>query len=214
MTAARTERALPISTTTETTICSTGRRGITRSIRPFNNVFRNDGAGRFADVTKRSGIPQKRTWPTRGVLTFDMDGDGDLDLFCVTNYQGSRDPSGERNELYRNVGNMKFVPVQTGAAVTAPCGQGATDVDYDGDGDIDIIAANRTGPPNVLNNDGKGNFRLVRPASIGIRHRAADGITMGDIDNDGDLDLLLAENDVGHVYSNLGSRQVPIPAEF
>lgn len=170
----------------------------------FNNVFRNNGKGRFKDVTKASGIPLKQTSPTRAVLTFDMDGDGDLDLFCVTNYRGSKDPPGEFNELYRNEGNLKFVRVNRGAAIRAPCGQGATDADYDGDGDIDILAANRTGPVNILNNDGKGNFRLVPPKSIGIRHRGGDGITAGDIDNDGDLDLILAGNDVGHLYRNTG----------
>ena len=45
---------------------------------------------------------------------------------------------------------------------------------------------------NILKNDGNGNFMLTDPASIGIRHTAPDGITTADIDNDGDLDLLLA----------------------
>jgi hypothetical protein len=170
----------------------------------FNNVFRNDGKGQFEDVTRVSGIPLDRTWPTRSVLTFDMDNDGDLDLFCVTNYQGSKDPPGELNELYRNEGGLRFVAIDDDPALTAPCGQGATDADFDGDGDIDIIAANRTGPVNVLRNDGRGRFELVPPESIGIRHRAPDGITMGDVDNDGDLDMVLAGDDAGHLYSNDG----------
>ncbi|MDP6445260.1 MAG: CRTAC1 family protein [Pirellulaceae bacterium] len=169
----------------------------------FNNLFRNDGE-RFADVTKTSGIPSDRTWPTRGVIAFDMDGDGDLDLFGVTNYQGSRDPPGELNELYRNEGGFHFTPVNSGEALTAPCGQGVTDTDFDGDGDIDLIAANRTGPVNILRNNGRGVFKLTPPASIGIRHRAADGVTMGDVDNDGDLDMILAGADVGHLYINGG----------
>lgn len=169
-----------------------------------NNIFRNDGAGRFADVTKAAGIPLDRTWPTRAVLAFDMDGDGDLDLFCVTNYQGSEDPPDERNEVYRNDGSMKFSSIDVGALVTAPCGQGAIDTDWDGDGDVDVIAANRTGDMNILRNDGAGNFTIVKPATIGIHHRARDGISTADVDNDGDLDLLLASDNVGHLYLNNG----------
>jgi len=167
-----------------------------------NNIFRNDGRGRFLDVTARSSIPPERRWPTRGVLTFDMDRDGDLDLFCVTNYQGSADPSDERNEVYRNDGGLKFQPIRGGDLFRVPCGQGATDTDFDGD--IDVIAANRTGPVNVLRNDGTGNFTRVDPKSIGIRHRAGDGISMADVDNDGDLDMMLASGNVGHLYLNRG----------
>ncbi len=134
-----------------------------------------------------------------------MDRDGDLDLFGVSNYQGSEDPPDERNEIYRNEGNFKFTSITSGDLYTAPVGQGATDTDYDGDGDIDVLAANRTGPVNILTNDGNGNFTLTDPVSIGIRHKAPDGITSADVDNDGDSDLLLAgSGGKGHLYFNNG----------
>ena len=169
----------------------------------MNNLFRNNGAGIFTEVTAVSGIPD-RDWPTRGVIAFDMDGDGDLDLFCVTNYQGSADPSGEKNEVYRNEGNLQFTPINSGILYTAPVGQGATDTDYDGDGDIDVWAGNRTGPVNILQNDGSGNFTLIDPTSIGITEEARDGITMGDIDNDGDLDMVFGSDPKGFLYRNNG----------
>lgn len=169
-----------------------------------NNIFRNDGRGYFTDVTAESGTPAQAKRPTRAVLAFDMDSDGDLDLFAVTNYKGSEDPPGERNEVYRNVGDMRFEPAACETLAVAPAGQGAIDTDYDGDGDIDIIAANRTGPVNILRNEDRGVFTAVAPESIGIRHRAEDGISAGDLDNDGDLDLVLAGDDYGHVYLNQG----------
>ena len=165
-------------------------------------VYQNDGRGYFRDGSAAAGIPLDRRWPTRGVCTFDMDGDGDLDIFCVTNYQGSKDPAGEQNELYRNDGNLRFTAITTGALVTAPCGQGAIDTDFDGDGDVDIIAANRTGEVNVLRNDGRGTFTAVTPAVLGLRHRAGDGISAADVNTDGRLDLVLATSDVGHLYLN------------
>ena len=168
-----------------------------------NDVFRNDGNGHFVEVKPRA--IESRQEATRAFISFDMDRDGDLDLFGVSNYQGTADPPDERNEIYHNEGNFTFTSITTGDLYTAPVGQGATDTDYDGDGDIDVLAANRTGPVNILTNDGSGSFVLTNPASIGIRHQAQDGITTADADNDGDLDLLLAGSDgQGHLYFNDG----------
>ena len=170
-----------------------------------NQIKRNDGKGKFTDVTDAAGIPRDRKEPTRGVIAFDMDDDGDLDIFCVSGAWGSKkDRPGEKNEVYRNDGKMKFTPITTGSLVTCPAGQGATDTDLDGDGDIDVIAANRTGPVNILINDGAGKFKLIKPESLGIKHPAKDGATTADVDNDGDLDLLLAGDDYGHLYLNNG----------
>ena len=160
-----------------------------------NRIYRNTGIGMFEDVTLVSGLPA-REWATRGVVAFDMDNDGDLDLFAVNGYRGSGDPVDERNEVYRNDGNMTFTAIDSGLLFTAPAGQGATDVDYDGDGDIDILAANREGDVNILNNNGAGDFSLIPPADIGISHQAEDGITTADINNDGRLDLLIGK----HLY--------------
>ncbi|MDA1305564.1 MAG: Ig-like domain-containing protein, partial [Nitrospirae bacterium] len=169
-----------------------------------NRVYRNNGTGTFADMTSGSGLPTQE-WETRGVTAFDMDQDGDLDLFAVTGFQGTNDPSGERNEVYRNDGNFNFTSIQTGTLYTAPAGQGVTDVDYDGDGDIDLWAANRTGDVNILRNNGDGSFTLVDPSTLGITHRARDGITFADFNNDGALDVLLADfyylNDGDNTYT-------------
>ncbi len=172
-----------------------------------NDVFRNDG-GTFTRVTPSAIL--SRSEGTRGVVTFDMDGDGDLDIFAVNGWLGSGDPSGERNELYRNDGGLQFTEITSGAAYTAPSGQGVTDVDYDGDGDIDLMTGNRDGDLVILNNDGTGTFSLVDPDTIGITHRAFGGVTMADIDDDSDLDALLVGLDssgdtVGHLYRNLGA---------
>ena len=171
-----------------------------------NDVYRNDG-GTFTDVTPTA--MRDRREPTRGVALFDMDRDGDLDAFAVSGWLGSGDPPGERNELYRNDGDMRFSPIDDEAAVTASAGQGVTDTDFDGDGDVDLIAANREGDLVMLRNRGDG-FTTVDPASVGIFHRAYGGATTADIDSDGDLDLLLVGLDaagetVGHLYRNVGA---------
>jgi len=174
-----------------------------------NNIFRNDGNGYFTDLT--AGTPLfTQQFPTRGVLTFDMDRDGDLDLLAITNYQGSNDPPGEKNELYRNDGNFVFTALTIGALVDAPAGQGATDTDYDNDGDIDIFAGNRNGDLNILNNNGVGVFTLISPTTIGINHKGREGVSVGDVNNDGFIDLLLSDYDelaksaMEHLYINNG----------
>ena len=168
-----------------------------------NNIYKNIGGGYFENVTPP--VLKRRTEKTRAVNCFDMDNDGDLDLYCITGYLGTSDPPNQYNEVYINEGDFRFKAVQVGDLYSCPAGQGAIDTDFDGDGDIDIIAANRTGDVNILRNDGKGHFNLVLPESIGIQHQAQDGITTADIDNDGDLDILLAMDNVGVLYVNLGN---------
>jgi hypothetical protein len=175
----------------------------TPTIPGINNIYRNNGNGTFTDVTASSGIPV-REWQTRATVAFDLDNDGDLDLFAVTDYLGTDDPPGDRNEVYRNDGALQFTAINSGALFEAPAGQGATDTDFDNDGDIDIFAANRTGDMNILRNDGNGVFTRLAPAGLGITHRAEDGITSADVDNDGDLDLLLARDDSATLYRNNG----------
>ena len=181
-----------------------------------NNIFRNNGQGFFTDVTP-AGMAT-RAEATRGMVTFDMDRDGDLDIFAVSGFLGSDDPAGERNELYRNDGNLQFTAITSGAAYNAEAGQGVTDTDYDGDGDIDLIASNRTGRLAVLRNDG-GVFTQVTAAALGIDRDAASGITMADIDTDGDQDMLLVDLDasderVGYLYRNNGGGTFTRVQEF
>jgi enediyne biosynthesis protein E4 len=183
-----------------------GTTDSTLNTRAINNIYSNSGTGLFTDVTQQTGIPE-RNWPTRAVLAFDMERDGDLDLFCITNYQGSDDPPNETNEIYRNEGGMFFSSIDSGALFFAPAGQGGTDTDYDNDGDIDIIAANRTGPVNILQNNGEGIFVQIDPHSIGIEHLGREGITMADINSDGLLDMLMVGDSAGyygHLYQNMG----------
>ncbi len=188
-----------------------GATDSTETISGRNNVYINDGNGFFEDMSEKLGLPD-RSWETRGVAAFDMDNDDDLDLIAVTNYLGTDDPPGEKNELYRNElsesGRLKFTTIDTGIVVDGPLAQGVTDADFDGDGDVDLLVANRTGPFSILRNEGGGAFVLIDPTDLGITHRAEDGITAGDIDNDGDLDLLLATDNLGHLYRNDGGRYV------
>lgn len=166
------------------------------------NIYRNDGFGYFEDFSDLRVFQRADSQETRGVVCFDMDGDGDIDIFSISGYLGTTDPDGDRNEVYRNDGDFHFTALDDEVLVRAPAGQGGTDCDYDGDGDVDILAANRSGDLNILNNDGAGHFESIEPQSLGMYDKAEDGITCADIDNDGDMDLLLASDGSGILYRN------------
>ena len=122
-----------------------------------------------------------------GAAIGDYNGDALLDLY-VTNSAGP-------NALYRNNGDGTFSDVAVAAGVSDPVGRGngAGWGDYDNDGDLDLFVAN-FGASVLFRNDGAGSFTDVTiEAGVGdpdATYRTT-GITWGDYDQDGLLDLLV-----------------------
>ena len=151
-----------------------------------NRLYRNDGS-QFTDATSASGIADPAR-VTTAVLAADFDGDSDLDLYAVN--------SRENNEFYLNDGDGYFQLIDRGAddknEPSVPS-LSASAVDFDNDNDVDIYIVKR-GAANVLFvNDGSGYF-TENAAGAGIALQAnCNGATWADLDNDGDLDLLVAE---------------------
>lgn len=114
---------------------------------------------------------------------FDMDADGDLDLFTNSINNGVAETF-----LYENDGNGNFTEV-TGPFIG--CYLGDIEIgDIDGDGDLDAIvngAMNSTSATtNIYKNDGSGNFTLF--TGHNLPNIGYGAIELGDLDNDGDLD--------------------------
>jgi hypothetical protein len=164
-----------------------------------NDVFENDGLGAFTSNT--AAAIAATAIETIGITAFDMDGDGDLDLFGVPSQNGTIGVNEAfKNELVEGGGAFAFSPHVGGVLSTWVAMEGVTDTDYDGDGDIDILAANRNGEFAILDNDGAGVFTSILPSTLGITNLALQGITSADVDNDGDLDLLLTGNGSSSLY--------------
>ena len=159
------------------------------------------GPGWFEEVAKASGISwtHKSGHETRyllpeimggGAALFDMDGDGDLDLYLVQSGSvlktAAKDPS---NRLYRNRGDGAFEDVTAGSGTdVAGYGMGVAAGDFDNDGDIDLFVTN-TGPNILLRNEGEGHFTDVT-ATAGVAGRGwSTSAAFFDADGDGDLDL-------------------------
>ncbi len=136
-----------------------------------------------------------------GVAIGDYDGDGRPDLYVVSKTEGCR--------LFRNLGNYKFEDVTAKAGVGATPGvwnQGATFVDINNSGRLDLYVC-RTGAPNLLYiNQGDGTFKEMAHA-YGLD--VVDSSVMAafcDYDRDGWLDLYIATNILDIVKHPNGQR--------
>ncbi len=187
-----------------------------------NLLLVNDGSGRFADQALPGGVALSgdgRAQAGMGADLGDADGDGDEDLF-VTNF------SDDYHTLYRNEGELVFSDVSAAAgldpATRSSLGWGGGFFDYDNDGDLDLFVASGHVYPGVerfdpatsyhqrnllLENDGRGRFTEVSAAAgpgFALR-RGGRGAAFGDVDNDGDLDVVVVnENDVPTLLRNDG----------
>ncbi len=147
---------------------------------PQVSVSFNEGNGTF-------GAPIFLSCPgeTAAVCAADLDGDGDIDLaFTQASENGA---TGQSVVIYRNLGARTFGPAEVIA-----CGKGPMAIcaaDFDGDGDVDLVTANRRIGENdvsLLTNDGTAHFTRTDYAVGPQPYRMA----VGDIDGDGRLDVV------------------------
>ena len=191
-------------------------------------LYVNDGSERFHDMTAEAGIAGD-AWSASAVFC-DYDQDGFLDLY-VTHYlhyepdkpcfkdDGSPEfcsPQvfpGESDGLYRNNGDLTFTDVSQGAGIreVSDPGLGVICSDFNGDGRPDFYVANDGTVNQLWVNQGDSRFideailKGVALNSFG-RAEAGMGVTKGDVDGDGDLDLFLTHltNETNTIYLNRG----------
>jgi hypothetical protein len=149
-------------------------------------LYRNDGKGNFEDVTNSVGLGVETRFISWGAGMFDLDNDGNPDLFWVT---GSVYPEIEKilpnypfksqRILFRNLGNGKFEELtdQAGPAILEPhASRGTAFGDFDNDGDVDVLILNLNEPPSLLRNDVSGNNHWIKLKLIGTKsNRSAIG---------------------------------------
>ena len=179
-----------------------------------SRLYRNDGAGRFSDVTKAAGL-EDPSGKALGVAVFDYDKDGWPDLAVSHDTQPNR--------LYRNLGNGTFEERGLSAGIAfdesgrARGAMGIDAADYDDSGYPSLVIGNFSNEMKSLyHNEGKGFF-LDSSASSGLGRASLLTLAFGaffvDYDLDGGLDIFLAnghvENDVQRVQENVSYAQPP-----
>jgi len=158
-----------------------------------SHLYRNDGGGHFTDVSKETGILESRG-KGFGVIATDINNDGFMDLFqandTVTNF------------LFVNRGGKKFeeIGLQAGVGYSEEgvprSGMGVDSADFDGDGWQDLFVANVDHETfSIYHNNGDETFTdLNRLSGIADPTRLLSGwgLRFFDYDNDGVMDLILA----------------------
>ncbi len=154
----------------------------------INYTYANQGDGSFLQLAP--GVSGNASTYSETAAWGDYDNDGLLDLY-VTNSEGAK-----RNLLYRNLGNNQFEKINTGTPVTeTDLSRCATWVDYDNDGDADLFVTNEDNQANDLyRNEGGGQFTKITADPLVTGGLSSMSASWGDIDNDGDLDVFIANS--------------------
>ncbi len=188
-------------------------------LKPQDDVlYRNEGGGKFRDITREAGIVERTPGYGLGVRLFDFDLDGKLDIFVGNDSTA--------NYLFHNLGQGKFeeIGAQSGVATNY---DGATQAtmgiaigDVDGNGRADLFTTNFSHDTNTLHLALDRGFFEDRTSQFGLGMVSWPFLGWGcgfyDFDQDGDEDLFVAN---GHVYpeataERMGSDYAQAPLLF
>ena len=162
---------------------------------PF--VYRNNGNGTFTNIQSTSGITglsNQRDW--HGFSFGDYDGDGNLDLYvAIGALQGSLVKT---DILFKGHGDGTFENVSQSAGIQTAIdrGRGASWVDYDNDGKLDLLVKNFEGANRLYKNNGDGTFTQVAGAAgLATATKGTDEgwiCSFADYNNDGLMDVAIS----------------------
>ena len=175
-----------------------------------SQVFINNGDGTFTKTTDRSVIVDQAGM---GAATGDYDNDGDIDWFVSSIFDESPTEAYIGNRLYRNDGTGTFEDVTDMAGVAdGGWGWGSCFADFDNDGNLDIFHVNgwQGGKGATLNDytvdqirffhsQGDGTFVQAATAAGLTDVELARGVACFDAERDGDIDIVLTNNDQNHL---------------
>lgn len=194
-----------------------------------SRLYHNNCKGKFTDITKESGI-KNYNYGGFGAAWGDFDNDGYLDIYIANggNYSRTKDRKikdyiYQLNYLYHNNGNGTFTEVSEKAGVS-----GKTNCrfpikgdvpknwsykfslqpiwfDYDNDGKLDLFIATDGGISPLYKNNGNGTFTEVTKDAGLCKGGTNMGVTVGDFDNDGNMDIYVTNVGSNYLWHNNGN---------
>ena len=164
-----------------------------------DKFYRNNGNGTFTDATKEAGLEDEAEAYGLGVLTSDLDRDGDVDIYVAND--------SNPNYLWRNNGDGTFTDVGgwSGAGLNADgkaqAGMGVDAADFDGDGITDVYVTNFARDYDTLYKGAGDLYFEDVSLALGLKPITYMPLSWGcaflDFDHDADPDIFVAS---GHIY--------------
>ena len=190
-----------------------------------NRLYQNNGNLNFTDITKTAGVAGTRAWST-GVSVVDIDGDGWLDIYVCNS--GDIKGDNKQNELFINNRDGTFSENAAGFGLDDKgFSTHAAFFDYDQDGDVDMYLLNNSyqaiGSFNLMRNerpnrDQVGGDKLYRNEGNQFTDVSEEaniygsligfglGVTVGDVDRDGWLDIYVSNDFFERDYLYINKR--------
>ncbi len=175
-----------------------GPRGLPGGV---NQLFRNEGDGKFKNVSQRSGVAAVGPRYSLSVTTLDFDADGWPDIYVAVDSKPSILFHNNKDGAFTDVG------VESGVAYSEDgreqAGMGSAAGDFDGDGHLDLVKTNFIeDTPNLYRNNGDGSFaEYIHAAGLSKNTQYMGwGVGFFDYDNDGWPDIFMVN---GHVYPEI-----------
>ena len=190
-----------------------------------NRLYQNNGNLNFTDITKTAGVAGTRAWST-GVCVVDIDGDGWLDIYVCNS--GDIKGDNKQNELFINNRDGTFSENAAGFGLDDKgFSTHAAFFDYDQDGDVDMYLLNNSyqaiGSFNLMRNerpnrDQVGGDKLYRNEGNHFTDVSEEaniygsligfglGVTVGDVDRDGWLDIYVSNDFFERDYLYINNR--------
>lgn len=176
-----------------------------------SKLLKNNGGVNYSHLATGTLVTEQND--TRSASAVDYDNDGDQDIFIAT-LNTINPAAAEPPHLYNNNGDGTFTRV-TGTGFDTellPAIRTSSWGDIDNDGDLDLyMGSQNTSVPNppildyLYRNNGNGTFTSLTTSAVTEGGTVSRGSMFGDIDNDGDLDLIVVNDLANSIFLNNGS---------
>jgi hypothetical protein len=167
----------------------------TASVGTPNRLYKNNGAGGFTSTGINIGSLSE---PTTSLAAGDVDNDGDIDFISGNN--------GSVNRVHKaNGDNFSSNDLEIGGG-EVDATTSVSLADTDNDGDLDLIVGNMAGYMKRYINDGDGGFanvgEVIWNGAAAASSYSTHSSALGDMDGDGDIDIVTGENGFNKLYLN------------